>query len=163
MCDMQYVAPINAYRLLSVSFDLEGSGAMAAVELMRNAHCNEKRFDRVLWELSCAVVKHIALEKRETEIYIHNLFTEKYNKLGNGKIIRKKNNPKFIPDAWVRINGEDVPVEIKRDIFNKSALNQLLGYMEFYTAKREIPVAKKLSVELPDEIEFIPISRLESI
>lgn len=102
---------------------------------------------------------------RETwkdEFYYQNLFKEKCESLGYGKPITVKSNLKDIPDAWVERNGEKIPVEVKLRDFNEHALNQLLRYISSYKAKRGIAVGEKLTVELPDNIEFVSLDQLRA-
>ena len=63
----------------------------------------------------------------------------------------------------MRINGEDVPVEMKLGTFNKKALTQLQRYISHYGSLSGIAVGESLKVVLPDNITFISIDRLEAI
>lgn len=75
-------------------------------------------------------------------------------------MILHKNDPRFIPDAWVKSDSDEIPVEIKLHNFNQAAVNQLNQYMKFYHSRKGIAVGKKLTVAIPPEINFIPISML---
>lgn len=59
------------------------------------------------------------------------------------------------PDAWIKIKGELIPVEIKRGNFNQKALNQLMRYIKAFEAKRGIAIARELTTELPANIIFV--------
>lgn len=58
------------------------------------------------------------------EFTIHEIFKENINNIFNGKAkqIIKKNNMRHIPDVWIEIDDEEIPVEIKLHEFNKKAL-----------------------------------------
>ena len=101
-------------------------------------------------------------ETWKNEFYYQNLFKEKCESLGYGKPITVKSNLKDIPDAWVERNGEKIPVEVKLSDFNEHAINQLLRYISSYKAKRGIAVGEKLTVELPDNIEFVSLDQLRA-
>lgn len=101
-------------------------------------------------------------ETWKNEFHYQNLFKEKCESLGYGKLITVKSNLKDIPDAWVERNGEKIPVEVKLRNFNESALDQLLRYISSYNAKRGIAVGEKLTVELPENIEFVSLDQLRA-
>lgn len=101
-------------------------------------------------------------ETWKNEFHYQNLFKEKCESLGYGKPITRKSNLKDIPDAWVERNGEEIPVEVKLRDFNESALNQLLRYISSYKTKRGIAVGEKLTVELPENIEFVSLDQLRT-
>ena len=64
---------------------------------------------------------------------------------------------------WLRNNMQEIPVEVKKFEFGRAALKQLLRYMKFYKCDKGIAVAKKLIVELPENIRFISIEELEEL
>lgn len=98
---------------------------------------------------------------KESEFYYQDLFKKKYVKIRDGKIIDKKSDNLNIPDAWVEKEGEFLPVEVKLKDFDKRALNQLQRYISVYDCKNGIAVAENLTVELPENIEFISFDELE--
>ena len=61
------------------------------------------------------------------------------------------------PDAWILLDGEVIPVEVKRGAFGNMALAQLLGYMQIFGAKKGIAVAPTLTCSLPDGIVFVAV------
>lgn len=97
-------------------------------------------------------------EFRHHEFYYQDEFKKKCESLGFGSIVEHKNIKGHIPDAWVNKNGELIPVEVKVDKFNASALKQLSRYMSVYNTKHGYAVAKRLTVMLPKNITFIPFS-----
>jgi hypothetical protein len=73
----------------------------------------------------------------------------------NAISIKKKNNGKDIPDAWVSIDGKEYPVEIKRWRCGKMALDQIKRYIDAYNAPGGFVIAESLITELPDNVTFI--------
>ena len=59
------------------------------------------------------------------------------------------------------LNGEDVPMEIKKGPFDNRALKQLLRYITVYGCSKGIAVGAKLTVELPENIMWISTATLE--
>ena len=81
----------------------------------------------------------------------------------NYKIIKRKNNPKHIPDFWIENMDEICPVEIKLHNFDSKSLQQLQRYMDFYKCKKGIAVGKELSCEIPENVLFIKYSLHEKV
>ena len=91
-----------------------------------------------------------------TEKTVVNVFKDKIEEIiPNAKITNKDNDQKHKPDCWVLLDGEEIPVEAKLDFFNITALRQLKRYMSFYKKNKGIAVARKLTVELPENITFV--------
>ncbi|NMB41003.1 MAG: hypothetical protein GX996_03610 [Firmicutes bacterium] len=118
--------------------------------------------DFVFNELYRAVAMEITRVNLKGESDLYPVFNRNANKvLGvNAKVIKRRNNPKHQPDSWIRINGEDIPVEIKLNKFDNRALSQLKRYMNFYECSKGIAVANELTVKLPQNIQFISLERL---
>lgn len=119
------------------------------------------RGDRAFNALYGTVALSIARRGIKHEFYYQQLFKVKSERLGYGKVIERKSNRGGIPDAWVTKDGKDIPVEVKIDEFNQKALKQLLNYMDIYQTESGIAVARRLTVQLPDNIKFVPFSELE--
>lgn len=100
-------------------------------------------------------------DKPKNEFYYQDMFNKNYSKIRKGKVIHKKSDGLNIPDSWVEKDNKIIPVEVKKEEFNQKALKQLLRYMKTYNCKNGIAVAKKLTINLPKEIEFISIKELE--
>ena len=122
--------------------------------------------DEVFNVLYGAVAMEITRNNDTNEFYYQKLFKDNV-KLILGKqyklLKNKKNNPHHIPDAWVEMNGEEIPVEVKRGCFDKKALRQLKRYMFVYQSKQGIAVAKELTVDLPENIIFVSLAQLEGV
>ena len=112
--------------------------------------------------LNMMVIKNFS-DSRLTEFDIHKLFKSKYKKvLGEDyKIIKRKNNPKHIPDFWLMNNKEYIPVEIKLHEFNANHLKQLQRYINFYECSKGLAVAKELKCPLPSNIKFVNYENLQ--
>ena len=112
--------------------------------------------------LNMMAIKNFS-DSRLTEFDIHKLFKSKYKKvLGEDyKIIKRKNNPKHIPDFWLMSNKEYIPVEIKLHEFNANHLKQLQRYINFYECSKGLAVAKELKCPLPSNIKFVNYENLQ--
>lgn len=100
----------------------------------------------------------------ETEYVYQSMFCKNVDKLiPDAKCVNRKNDRHNIPDAWVELNGEDLPVEVKRYCFDKKALCQLQRYIDFFHTNGGIAVAEKLTVELPDNIVFISLDQVREV
>src|SRR5690625_4137299 len=112
--------------------------------------------------LNMMVIKNFS-DSRLTEFDIHKLFKSKYKKvLGEDyKIIKRKNNPKHIPDFWLMSNKEYITVEIKLHEFNANHLKQLQRYINFYECSKGLAVAKELKCPLPSNIKFVNYENLQ--
>lgn len=101
--------------------------------------------------------------RQTSEGDVCKLFEDVFSKLNKGAIVKKTNDPKHIPDFWVKQGEEYIPVEVKLHNFNVSALKQLTRYMDFYKCKHGMAVGSKLTVDLPKNIEFISIKELAEL
>lgn len=61
------------------------------------------------------------------------------------------------PDAWLCLDGREVPVEIKRGAFDGKAVLQLVRYMRVYDCEHGVAVAPSLAVPLPSNILFVEV------
>lgn len=157
---------IDRFDLLAAAANLAHKDEKSAWEIM---NLSSKLFhiqdDVTFNTLYGAVALEIAWSNTKGESNIHALFNKYATKLlgENAEIIKKHCHQKHRPDLWVRINGEDVPVEMKLGTFNKKALTQLQRYISHYGSLSGIAVGESLKVVLPDNITFISIDRLEAI
>lgn len=97
------------------------------------------------------------INSRPRESDVHDWFIKNHeNIILDHKIIKRINNAKHIPDAWLcDQNGEHVPVEMKLDSFDNRHLQQLLRYMDFYQCNKGIAIGRKLNCKLPGNVVFI--------
>lgn len=149
---------IDRFHMLALA--LRADSENSAWLILRNTSIlYHHRGDVVFNELYGAVAEKIARNfDFKNEFYYQDLFKEKAEQLGYGKIVNHKDNPKHKPDAWINRNDELIPVECKLHNFDAKALKQLTRYMIFYHASHGIAVARELTVTLPENIEFVPFS-----
>ena len=95
--------------------------------------------------------------------YLHDESNhDAYMEIFNVKdIVDIKSDGRNIPDAWVSNGTENIPVEMKKGTFNKKALSQLQRYLSKYKCNKGIAIGRDLSVEIPDNIQFIDISEVK--
>lgn len=76
------------------------------------------------------------------------------------ELVHKKSDGINIPDAWVLVNGELCPVEIKRGTATHKAVSQLLRYIQSYQCKKGFLVAQDITASITGEmgITFVQIS-----
>lgn len=119
-------------------------------------YTNDPVFYGICDNLEFLFMTHNLAWNRKDEFYYQDLFKKHYKSfLPLTELVERKNNPKHHPDAWLKENGEYIPVEVKLEKFGARALKQLNRYMEFYDCKNGIAVADELTVELPDNIQFV--------
>ena len=109
-------------------------------------------------ELYGAVRMHIAWKESvgNTEAARESYFKNNVAVIvGEGaKIAPAVASQKHRPDGWVVLNGNLMPVEIKKGNFDAKALRQLTRYMDYYKTSNGIAIGRNLTVELPDNIQF---------
>jgi CRISPR/Cas system-associated exonuclease Cas4 (RecB family) len=115
--------------------------------------------DKAFNTLYGAVAMEITRDYNVDEYTIQEAFKENIDKIFNkkAKLIKRKNNLRHIPDAWIQLENEDIPVEVKLSDFDNKALKQLKRYMTFYKCKKGIAVGKKYTANKEENITFIPI------
>jgi putative transposon-encoded protein len=157
---------LNRFDLLALASETAFDDEKLAWQIMNIAsimfHPQDDKTFNVLYG---AVAMDIARKNYVTEASLYPLFEKAVKKLfgNNAEIVKKSNNPKHQPDAWVRIENQYIPVEIKLHSFDKKALSQLQRYMNFYNCKQGIAVGNSLMVDLPENIIFISINELEEV
>lgn len=154
----------NRFDMLAMAYEASFDNEELAWEILNIA---SKMFhpqgDTTFNKLYGVVAMDIVRNNLKTEASIYPRFKKSVKSLfgENAKILKKKNNPKHQPDSWIRVNNQDIPVEIKLNQFNEKALKQLQRYMRFYKCKKGIAVGSSLSVVLPENIVFISINELD--
>ena len=135
--------------------------AYTDLDLARNA-MREIQAPPGLEYLKDAVLTHLFWAvhcKRTRETHIQAWFFENIDTLVPGsKRAKVAIDPNHIPDGFLEINGETVPVEVKLEAFTSSSLSQLKRYMKVYRARHGIAVAKELRCDLPSSVTFIKAS-----
>jgi hypothetical protein len=111
--------------------------------------------------LKDAVFTHLCNVKSsfiQNEFKLHDRFKKDLkNLIPNAELVEIKNHRLHIPDFWIKIECDFIPVEIKLKEINKKSLKQIKRYMDFYKSKQGFVVAPKLSCELPDNVFFIKL------
>lgn len=108
------------------------------------------------------VAKEIARRNSKNEYYYQRLFDRVANRLLKGaNPIHLKTNGKDIPDSFIDLNGETLPIEVKIGDFDKKAKQQLERYINNYNCERGIAVGRNLTVDLPENITFFSLKELE--
>lgn len=155
---------INKFELLALASKISDEDEKTAWEVLKLASMlYHPEDDFAFNELYGTVAMDIARKSIERECDIYLRFDKKIKKLfgPNARVIKKKSDPRHIPDRWVSIEGNIMPVEIKLHKFDKRALSQLKRYMDFYNCAHGIAVAKSLDVKLPENIRFISTDELK--
>lgn len=110
---------------------------------------------------SC-VAQNISKRNNKNEYYYQKLFNRVVNRLLKGSNpIYVKTNGKDIPDSFVDVNGETMPVEVKLGNFDKKAKRQLERYIDSYGCCSGIAVGRELTTELPENMMFFSLKELE--
>lgn len=116
-------------------------------------------FNALYGEIACRVALSF---DRHNEFYYQALFTKHAQKVIEGcSIIKHSDDCHHRPDAWISWKGQVAPVEVKLHDFNRKALSQLQRYMNFYHSKIGIAVGRRLTVEIPSNIQFVSLKELE--
>lgn len=123
-----------------------------ALGLLTTGLPSDKTHDALLF-LRLAVFDQAALSltaPKLTEFHVHRQFFASLDTYLPGAVrLSKKSDPLHIPDGWVDISGETLPVEVKRDAFTKAGARQLARYIEHYGLDRGVAVAASFTCD-PD-------------
>lgn len=97
------------------------------------------------------------------ELYYQSVFKSHVKQILGEEysIVDIKSDGENIPDAWVTDGSKTIPVEMKVGAFNKKALLQIQRYLEKYNCNQGIAIGNELSVVLPNNIQFINISKVK--
>lgn len=110
----------------------------------------------ILFEASRNLMVEPGLKQKPafTEFDVHRSFWSRLNELvpGATRAEGPASDGVNIPDGWVLLDGEVIPVEMKRDVFNGAARNQLKRYMTAYGARRGIAVCPAFRCETDPSI-----------
>ncbi|MGV5083110.1 hypothetical protein [Pseudomonas aeruginosa] len=91
-----------------------------------------------------------------TEFDVHRHFWSNPDSLLPGAVrIARKHDGENIPDGWVELEGEQMPVEIKLGAFNQSASRQLRRYLLAYSARRGVAVGSDITCAKDDRLVCI--------
>ena len=110
------------------------------------------------WELyhAARIEKAYRSQIKMGEFVLQTKFKECAKKIIDGaEIVSGPSTVKNRPDAWVKIFGDMIPVEVKRGEFNKKALDQLNRYVSAFGSKYGVAVGEKLTCKLPENYIFV--------
>lgn len=158
------LALLETATILSFKEPRELTRNLNLVDLARHICLRKSQLPFLFHSVRETIMKNfLACLPKETDI--HDWFKAHYKEhLGNDyEIIKRKNNPKHIPDFWLLKEDAYTPVEIKLNSFDSRHLKQLQRYMDFYKCQNGIAVAASLNCELPANVMFIPYNSNELI
>lgn len=107
-----------------------------------------------------AVAAYLAARNTVNEFHYQSLFKEHAPEI-ELEVISRKTDRQNIPDAWVKINNEEAPVEVKKNNFDWKAAEQLERYMNTYHTRYGVAVGRKLTANLPNGALFVGLDKLE--
>jgi len=118
----------DRFGLLSAAVRAGHKNSKAAWEIMHVASCLfHPQNDPVFNNLYAAAALHITWTGNVTEASLYPKFNEAIVALSEGKAVPIKvaMDQGHRPDSWVRMHGENIPVEIKLGSFDHKACRQL--------------------------------------
>ena len=159
-CRSQYLEQLevlNEAALLAHTLDSDRALHLLKAKLVH--------FDpRLDWLRSCVMTmacQNSIIRKRTaapfTEFDVHKEFWDNLSEYVPGaERIKKSGDGVNTPDGWILLDGEEIPVEVKRSNFNKKSGLQLARYMRAYGSKKGIAVSIKFTSEFDDSIIRVP-------
>lgn len=149
-----------SYLLASITDNMDRNGNIKKIhQVMRN-------FSYVRGHIMDLLEADFTLQEamfRENEFTIQALFNSYADCVIPGaKVVKKKNDRHNVPDSWIELDGEEIPVEVKYGNFNKRAMDQLNRYVNAYSCKRGVAVGRALTTEFPEGYIFVSIEELET-
>lgn len=110
------------------------------------------------------MLAEVAIEPKYNESFYVEMFNKWCHKtMDDCEVVDGHRNIHNIPDSWVRINGVEIPVEVKLGKFNKSAMMQLNRYMREFNCKYGVAVGRCATVDIPENVFFVSNDDLDMI
>lgn len=137
-----------------------------ALSLVRVAEAAYPYLDASEMEKLSLAIVHEAFRvhhrwKCKNEYYYQELFKEQAEQIIPGcEVVQRKMLKEHRPDAWIKLDGSVIPVEVKLHDFDRLALRQLERYMDAYGEERGVAVAREATVALPENIIFVGLDQL---
>jgi hypothetical protein len=106
-----------------------------------------------------------ASRRESSEDFLYRVIEKHFKALfPNAELVDRNSHcdRRDIPDYFVSIDGNLIPVEVKADVFNRVHLQQLNRYITKYQPKKlGFAIAPSLDpkLELPKKIKFIPLDK----
>lgn len=115
--------------------------------------------------LSRAIGYRIVSKFDNDEFYYQNLFKKFANiVVPDCELIARKQDKHHQPDAWISVNGDDVPVEVKLGKFDQNAMKQLKRYMSVYSCQYGVAVGKSSDIApWPDNVFWVTTATLDEL
>lgn len=115
--------------------------------------------------LSYAVGGDVLSKFHRDEFYYQELFKEFASVVvPDCEVITRAQTRYDKPDAWISVNGDDVPVEVKLGEFDKKAMKQLERYMSVYECEYGVAVGKTTDIEpWPDNVFWVSTATLDEL
>ena len=156
----------SAYDLLALAIQVANIGGhreawklMDAVKFMDDFTNNES-----FKSLYVATGVYLVTKCCVSEFDIHASFNASVKHLFGEDVtsVKGQYDAHHKPDAWLLIEGKEIPVEMKKYAFDCKACKQLLRYMTFFKSGVGIAVGSKLTTPLPPSILFVSIQNIEN-
>jgi hypothetical protein len=91
-----------------------------------------------------------------SEKTIQSIFFENLDKYIPGAVeIKTKTNSAHIPDGFICLDDQILPVEVKKVFFGVNELKQLTRYMDFYGCKKGVAVAPAFSYSISSRVNDV--------
>jgi len=157
---MDYIDIINLASLVGTNpyFAKEAFDILEVAEIIANYA--QKDLKWIIYTLQKQIANHSNLSViYESDVV--SWFEKKYkNILGEGvEIVSNKDDEYNKPDLWVKEKENYIPIEVKRNGFDKKSLKQLERYINFYNVSKGIAIGTELKCDLPHNIKFIQYNR----
>lgn len=155
----------DRFRLLSFAINTdtqEEANSILSIAKSLFSQLDDEVFNDMHFVTLLAVRDKFCYHEKKNELYYQRMFNETYSKIRNGVVVSHEHDGKNIPDSWVMIGNDLYPVEVKKEKFDATAMRQLTRYIRAYKTKGGIAVGRTLKTVLPPNVEFIPISELET-
>lgn len=113
---------------------------------------------RDAFDIEVAIKTYVCFfnNKRYSEYNMYNNILPLIQKMFPKAVSQKvKVDPKHRPDAFVEINGERIPVEVKKGEFGEKAKGQLRRYMRRYGASWGIGIGRRIPAVSEPDMVFI--------
>lgn len=146
---------IDSDMLICRAIDLARDDLPNSLKLINEAFLGSELYWAEYCTQELAVRNYLLSRHSERDVYdwfrsnFKNYVDDSWN------IVKRKSNPKHIPDFWLSNGIDFIPVECKLHEFDIHALHQLERYMQYYHCEGGLAVASSLKVELPGAIKFI--------
>ena len=93
------------------------------------------------------------------EINVQDTFFAKLDQyIPGAERVKGNNSVNSTPDGWIRLRGEDLPVEVKKT-FTKRSLSQLRRYMDEFGCAKGVAVASEFKIQVPQDVIAVQVTK----